>query len=55
MSADNSHVWTSTNGGRTWTDQSAANQTASGALTAVASNAAGDHLVAIGRGVIWVN
>jgi len=41
-------------GGLTWTDQTAANQAASGPWTAVASSAGGDHLVAIGRGVIWV-
>jgi hypothetical protein len=46
-------VWTSTNGGLTWTDRTAGNQAASGPWDAVTSNAAGDHVVAIGRGAIY--
>jgi hypothetical protein len=49
-----SEVWTSTNGGLTWTDQTAANQAASGPWWAVASNAAGDQVVAVGGGAVWV-
>jgi hypothetical protein len=55
VNGDNSDVWTSANGGQTWTDRTAADQAASGPWWAVASNAAGDHLVAVGRGVVWVN
>jgi len=55
VNGDNSDVWTSTNGGLTWTDQTDANQAASGPWWAVTSNAAGDHLVAVGRGVVWVH
>lgn len=49
----NGDVWTSINGGLTWTDQTTGNQAAGGPWDAVASNAAGDHVVAIGRGAFW--
>ena len=48
-------IWTSTNGGLTWTDQTTGNPAASGQWVAVASNGAGDHLVAMGPGALWIN
>ena len=48
-------VWTSANGGLTWTDQTTGNPAASGQWRAVASNAAGDHAIAVGIGAIWTN
>ena len=55
VNGSNGDIWTSTNGGLTWTDRTSGNPAASGPWTAVASNAAGDRLVAIGRGAIWRN
>jgi hypothetical protein len=48
-------IWVSTNGGLTWTDQTIGNPGASALWEAIASNAAGDHLVAVARGAIWIN
>jgi hypothetical protein len=55
VTGNDGEIWTSTNGGVTWTDLTAENAAASARWDAVASNAAGDHLVAIGRGAIWTN
>ncbi len=54
VDGNDGEVWTSTDGGLTWTDQATGQAAASGPWDAVASNAAGDHLVA-GRGAIWIN
>jgi hypothetical protein len=48
-------IWISTNGGSTWTDLTSTNPTAHGSWTAVASNATGTHLVAVGGDSIWTN
>lgn len=53
VNGDNGEVWTSTNGGVTWTDQATRNPAAAGPWHAVASNAAGDHVVAVGGGALW--
>lgn len=55
VDGQNGEIWTSTDGGLTWTDQTTGNPAASGQWEAVASNAAGDHLVAMGPGAIWIN
>jgi hypothetical protein len=55
VNGNDGEIWTSTNGGLSWTDQTTGNPAASGFWEAVASNAAGDHLVAIGQGAIWIN
>jgi hypothetical protein len=55
VDGQNGEIWTSTNGGLTWTDQTTGNPAASGQWEAVASNGAGDHLVAMGPGAIWIN
>jgi hypothetical protein len=51
----NGDIWASTNGGLTWIDQTPHSPGASASWAAVASNADGDHLVAIARGAIWIN
>jgi photosystem II stability/assembly factor-like uncharacterized protein len=48
-------VWTSADGGLTWTNQTTGDPAARGEWRAVASNAAGDHAVAVGSGAIWTN
>lgn len=48
-------IWTSTNGGLTWVDQAAHLPPNGGGWGAVASNAAGDHRVAVARGAIWID
>jgi hypothetical protein len=55
VDGQNGDIWTSTDGGLTWTDRTTSDLAASGPWRAVASNAAGDHLVAIGGGAIWIN
>jgi hypothetical protein len=51
----NGDIWTSTNGGLTWIDHTPHSPGASASWGAVASNADGDHLVAIARSAIWIN
>ena len=55
LGGNNGDIWTSTNGGLTWTDQTTGNPAASWVWDAVASNGAGNHLVAIGRRMIWIH
>ncbi len=49
----NGDVWRSKNGGLSWTNQATEDAGAGGPWRAVASSAAGDHVVAIGPGAIW--
>ena len=49
----NGDVWTSADGGHTGTDRASGDPAASGNWAAVASNAAGSHFVAVGRGALW--
>ena len=51
----NGEIWTSADGGATWTDRTTGNAAATGPWTAVASNAAGDHVVAVGPNAVWTN
>jgi hypothetical protein len=55
LSATKGDVWTSTNGGTSWTNISTSQPAASGPWVAVASNASGSHLVALGGGSVWTN
>ena len=49
----NGDVWRSTDGGLTWTNETTEDPAASGPWRAVVSNAAGDHVVVVGRGAFW--
>ncbi len=55
LSGYNGDIWTSTNGGATWTDQSTGNAALSQPWIAVASNATGTRLVALHSRGVWVN
>jgi hypothetical protein len=46
-------IWTSADAGVSWTNQTTLDPKASGNWAAVVLNAAGDHLVAVGRSGIW--
>jgi hypothetical protein len=50
----NGDIWTSTNGGLTWIDQTTHIPRVDGAWVAVASNADGNHVVAVAHGAIWI-
>ena len=51
----NGDIWTSTNGGVTWTDQTTGKAALSQRWVAVASNSTGTHVVAVGGGAVWAN
>jgi hypothetical protein len=51
----NGDIWTSHDGGATWTDLTKGNAVLSQPWIAVASNSSGTHVVAIGSGIVWTN